>query len=118
MIADMHRHVIGDSPNANLMAYADDSTIYAHAKSMDLLRTDLERLSDRMISYSQDTGLVLNKDKTQLLVSSSKKFQIKVGSSLISSSPVLKLLGVEFDRNFATTPSLKKLQQHLIPERQ
>jgi hypothetical protein len=109
MIADMHRHVIGDSPNANLMAYADDSTIYAHAKSMDLLRTDLERLSDRMITYSQDTGLVLNKDKTQLLVSSSKKFQIKVGSSLISSSPVLKLLGVEFDRNFATTPSLKKL---------
>ena len=52
VLADMHRHVIGDSPNANLMAYADDSTIYAHAKSMDLLKTDLERLSDRMISYS------------------------------------------------------------------
>jgi len=32
-----------------------------------------------------------------------------VGSSLIPSSPVLKLLGVEFDRNFTTTPSLKKL---------
>ena len=27
MIADMQRSVIGDSPNANLMAYADDSTI-------------------------------------------------------------------------------------------
>ena len=51
----------------------------------------------------------MNNDKTQLLVSSSKKLQINVGSSLISSSPVLKLLGVEFDRNFATTPSLKKL---------
>ena len=62
-----------------------------------------------MISYSQDTGLVLNKDKTQLLVSSSKEFQMKVGSSLISSSPVLKLLGVEFDTNFSTTPSLKIL---------
>ena len=109
MIADMHRYVIGDSPNANLMAYADDSTLYAHAKSMDVLRVDLERLSDRMISYSQGTGLVLNNDKTQLLVSSSKKFQINVGSSLISASPVLKLLGIEFDRNFSTTPSLKKL---------
>ena len=62
-----------------------------------------------MISYCQGTGLVLNKDKTQLLVSTSKEFQINVGSSLISSSPVLKLLGVEFDRNFTTTPSLKKL---------
>ena len=109
MIADMHRYVIGDSPNANLMAYADDSTLYAHAKSMDVLRVDLERLSDRMISYSQGTGLVLNNDKTQLLVSSSKKFQINVGPSLISASPVLKLLGIEFDRNFSTTPSLKKL---------
>jgi len=109
MIADMQKYVIGDSPNANLMAYADDSTLYAHANSMDLLREDLERLSDRMISYCQGTGLVLNNDKTQLLVSTSKKFQIKVGSSLISSSPVLKLLGVEFDRNFTTTPSLKKL---------
>ena len=91
------------------MAYADDSTLYAHAKSMDVLRVDLERLSDRMISYSQGTSLVLNNDKTQLLVSSSKKFQINVGSSLISASPVLKLLGIEFNRNFATTPSLKKL---------
>ena len=40
VLADMHRHVIGDSPNANLMAYADDSTI-SHAKNMDLLRVDL-----------------------------------------------------------------------------
>ena len=62
-----------------------------------------------MISYSQGTGLVMNNDKTQLLVSSSKKIQINVGSSLISAFPVLKLLGTEFDRNFATTPSLKKL---------
>ena len=109
MVADMHRSVIGDSLNANLMAYADDSTLYVHSKSMDLLREDLERLSSQMISYCHGAGLVLNNDKTQLLVSSSKKFQIKVGSSLISSSPVLKLLGVEFDTNFSTIPSLKTL---------
>ena len=109
MVADMHKSVIGDSPNANLMAYADDSTLYVHSKNMDLLRKDLETLSARMISYCHGAGLVLNNDKTQLLVSSSKKFQIKVGSSLISNSPVLKLLGVEFDSNFSTTPSLKTL---------
>ena len=63
------------------MAYADDSTIYAHADNMDLLRVDLERLSNQIISYCQGTGLVLNNDKTQLLASSSKKFQINVGSS-------------------------------------
>ena len=91
------------------MAYADDSTIYAHADNMDLLRVDLERLSNQIISYCQGTGLVLSNDKTQLLVSSSKKFQINVGSSLISASPVMKLLGIEFDTNFSTTPSLKKL---------
>ena len=45
MVADMHKFVIGDSPNANLMTYADDSTLYVHSKSMDLLLEDLERLS-------------------------------------------------------------------------
>ena len=62
-----------------------------------------------MAHYSQGTDLVLNNDKTQILVSSSKKFQINMGSILISAFLVLKLLGIEFDRNFATTPSLKKL---------
>ena len=45
MVADMHKSIIGDIPNANLMSYADDSTLYVHSKSMDLLREDLERLS-------------------------------------------------------------------------
>ena len=30
MVVDMHKFVIGDSPNANLMTYADDSPLKEH----------------------------------------------------------------------------------------
>ena len=56
--------------------------------------------------YLSLTRTTVSTIKVSFLVS---KFQINVGSSLISAFPVLKLLGIEFDRNFATTPSLKKL---------
>ena len=62
-----------------------------------------------MITYCQSVGLVLNNDKTQLLVSPKQKCVIKMGSSIISASPEISLLGVEFDSNFSTIPYLQKL---------
>ena len=109
MVADMPKSVIGDTTNAKLIGYADDSTVYVHAKNVDILQSDLERLSNRMISYCQSAGLILNNDKTQLLVSPKQTCQVKVGSSLISAAPELHLLGVDFDSNFTTTPYLHKL---------
>ena len=109
MVADMPKYVIGDLPNAKMTTYADDSEIHVHAKNVEQLKIKLEILSNRMISYCQSTGLVLNNDKTQLLVSPKQKCHIKVGSSLISASTELNLLGIEFDSNFSTTPFLHKL---------
>ena len=62
-----------------------------------------------MISYCQHAGLVLNNDKTQLLISPKQECQIKVGSSLIASKTEINLLGVDFDSNFSTKPYLSKL---------
>ena len=73
------------------------------------MKSGLEILSDRMIKYCCCNGLVLNNDKTQLLVSSKQGCQIKMGSSHISSTNEINLLGVEFDSNFTTMPYLHKL---------
>ena len=102
MVADMPEYVIGDTPNAKMTSYADDATLHVRAKN-------LERFSSRMIRYCQSVGLVLNNDKTQLLVSPKQKCLIKVGSSFISASPEMSLLGVDFDSNVSTTPYLHKL---------
>ena len=62
-----------------------------------------------MISYCNSAGLVLNNDKTQILVSPKQECHVRVGSSLISSKSEINLLGVDFDTNFSTTPFLHKL---------
>ena len=51
MIADMPKYVLKSMPNAKMTGYADDSTVYAQAKNISLLKTDLEMISSRMISF-------------------------------------------------------------------
>ena len=109
MIADMPRSVIGDIPGAIMTGYADNSAVYVSAKNVNQLKVRLERVSSSMISYCQDTGLILNTDKTQLLVSPRQKCQFKMGTSLITASSEINLLGMDFDSNFSTKPYLKKL---------
>ena len=92
-----------------MTAYADDSAMYVRAKNLDQLKINLEKVSSRMISYCKNTGLVLNSDKTQLLVSPKQKCNIKVGSSLISASTEINLVGVDFDTNLTTLPFLHNL---------
>ena len=68
---------------AHMMCYADDSTLYASSKCIDSLVLELERMCDRMLAYCKEVGLVINSDKTQMLVSGIKnhRFSIKVGNS-------------------------------------
>ena len=57
-------------------------------------------MSDRLLTYCKKVGLVLNGEKTQLLVSgiNSNEFAVKVGNSLIKPSKELTLLGVTYDQ--------------------
>ena len=68
MVADMPKYVIGDTPNAKTIGYANDSIVYIHSKCIDSLKHGLESVSNRMISYCYSAGLILNNDKTQLLI--------------------------------------------------
>ena len=66
MVADMHMpdYVIGNTPNAKMIGYADDNIYSLYAFQM---KHGLESVSNRMISYCLRAGLILNNDKTQLL---------------------------------------------------
>ena len=109
MIADLPNSVIGDLTRASMMSYADDCTIYVRSKTLDILKSDIEFLSGKMISYCRKTGLVLNNEKTQLLVSTKKAFEVTIGSCVIKGKPKINILGVDNDTNFTTNPYLQNL---------
>ena len=114
MVANLPSYVTHGVPNnvkANMMCYADDSTLYASSKSITLLREELERMSNCMLTYCRDVGLVINGEKTQMMVSGikSKDFSVTVGKSQIYPSKELNLLGIKYDTNFNTTPYLHQL---------
>ena len=114
MVADLPGYITHGTPNnvkAKMTCFADDSTLYASSKCTKSLRDELERMSNQMLVYCKQAGLVLNSDKTQLLVSGikTKDFTVKVGTSIIHPSSELNLLGVTYDSNFNTTPYLRHL---------
>ena len=92
-----------------MMCYADDSTLYLSAKSKKSLKSDLELMSKKMIRYCNDNGLVINSDKTKLLLSSKDNFEMSVGDSIVHADPEICLLGIQYDTNFSTSPYLKTL---------
>ena len=64
-----------------------------------------------MITYCKEAGLIINSEKTQLLVSTREEFRVSVGSSFIKATDEICLLGVDYDLNFTTLPYLQKLAQ-------
>ena len=64
---------------------------------------------NRMIQYCNDNGLVINSAKTKLLLSFKEKFEVNVGDSVVCADPEIRLLGIDYDRNFSTLPYLQKL---------
>ena len=70
MVSDMPKIVIGEMTNVKNTSYANDSRFHVHATNINVLKRDLEKISNRMISYCKRNVLILNNnEKTQLLVS-------------------------------------------------
>jgi hypothetical protein len=114
MVANLPSYVTHGAPKnvkVNMMCYGDDSTLYASSKSITLLLEELERMSDRMLTYYREVGLVINSEKTQMIVSGVKTedFSVRVGDNRIYPSKELSLLGITYDRNFTTAPYLHQL---------
>ena len=96
MVADLPGYVtqgIHNDVTVNMICYADDCTLYASSKSIVLLRKNLELMSDRMIVYCSQSGLVINEAKTQMMCSGIKQsnFTVRVGNNSIYPSKELNL---------------------------
>lgn len=104
-------HGVNENVIANMMCYADDSTLYASSKCEVSLRKGLEKMSNRMLSFCRKVGLVINSDKTQMLVSGvkTKDFSVKVGNNRVYPSKEMNLLGITYDTKFTTAPYLRQL---------
>ena len=89
IVADMQNFVLRNLTNAKMTGYADDSTAYVRAKNNESLKGNLEDVSSSMISYCQNTRLILNNNKTQLLVSTMQECGIKMRSSTIEAKLIL-----------------------------
>jgi hypothetical protein len=108
LVADMPLHVGKD----NLVCYADDTAIWASAKSPDVVASVLEARASSFASYVASCGLILNTAKTQLMISGLKRgrdFTVMVGGDPIKPSSELELLGVSFDSALTTRPQQVRL---------
>jgi hypothetical protein len=96
----------------NLVCYADDTAIWASAKSPDVVASVLEARASSFASYVASCGLILNTAKTQLMILGLKRgrdFTVMVGGDPIKPSSELELLGVSFDSALTTRPQQVRL---------
>ncbi len=97
----------------DIVGYADDVTIWASGHCIDQVKKTLEDRAKLFVEYASANALVLNPSKTQLLlvgkVNAEQRagFSINVGTSTITPSPCLDLLGVKIDTNLSFDSYLK-----------
>ena len=111
MIHDMPSHLSEDSltSSSRSIGYADDTTAYTKAKSLQEVSNEFEKTANSMIQYCNENSLVINSQKTQILTSAKQEIEIKIGENMVPSSKTINLLGLEYDENFSTAPYLHKL---------
>ena len=89
-----------------LTAFVDDSTYQVSAPSPELLSEKLTTQYKRLADYMGDTGLVINDDKTHLIVMGTRKdenkrseVRVEAGTVTITPVPTEKLLGLQIHQS-------------------
>ncbi len=92
-----------------ISAYADDVLCWVMGRNSERLKEALEQVSSVIVSYTNRNYLALNEQKTQVLWSSCQGLPVQVGTSTVSPSDKLDVLGVTFDRQLTPGPHLNSL---------
>ena len=88
--------------------YADDCIAWATGPDPAVVRSMLETMSGAVCRFMNDNYLVLNNEKTQiLLVGTSEQSPIQVGGATVSPSDRVDVLGVSFDGSLSTRPHMR-----------
>jgi hypothetical protein len=107
LIADMPKHV-GD----DLTGYADDTCVWSTANTLGDLKDALELRASAFSRYAASCGLVMNGDKTQLMVVGKKApddFSVMVNGSNVLPGDSLELLGVKYDKCLSSRPQQRRV---------
>ncbi len=88
--------------------YADDCIAWATGPDPAVVRSMLGTLSGAVCRFMNDNYLVLNDEKTQiLLVGTSEQSPIQVGSAMVAPSDRVDVLGVSFDGSLSPLPHMR-----------
>jgi hypothetical protein len=100
---------------SGITGYADDTCVWSWSSNLESLIADLEAKADRFADYVASCGLILNADKTQLLLAGKKdpNFTVMVNGSRVTPGDNLELLGVKFACDLSTRPHQAKLAASL-----
>ena len=93
-----------------LTNYADDNTPYAINSDVDKLIESLENDSSILIKWFSDNYLVMNADKSHLLVTKHhENVFLEVDNEIIEGSKAVKLLGITIDNQLNFTEHVSKI---------
>jgi hypothetical protein len=90
------------------ITYADDLKVWSIAHDCAAIKTNLEALAKRFVSWACGNGLAVNASKTQFLVSSNggnyDGITVNVDGKSIAAKNTFNLLGVTYNRKLNTDP--------------
>ena len=90
--------------------YADDNTPYAIRGHIDEVTKCLENDSSVLIKWFSDNYLIMNPDKSQLLITKhNNNVLIKVDNEMIENSKTVKLLGITIDNQLNFTEHVTQI---------
>lgn len=85
-----------------LTNFADDSFIIQWSSTIPELIDNLQRDLEMIMKWLKDSGVVVNKSKTELCLShcrDTEPITIVLNNNMITSKPTINVLGVLFDSN-------------------
>ncbi len=108
MMADLPGFVDFEESKGGTISCADDICCWATANNDADAKSEVERVSSRLLTYASIHKLAVNEAKTQVMwIRTTAGPPVCIGNALVTDSKSLDLLGVSFDKNLRATPFLK-----------
>ncbi len=108
MMASFPGFVSIEESKGDTIGYADDICCWITANNEAEAKSELERVSSRLLEYAAIHKLAVNKEKTQVMwIQPAAGPAICVGDVMVEDSDSVDLLGVSFNKGLKSTPYLK-----------
>ena len=88
-----------ENSDMNIANYADDSTPYACSWDVDSVIFNFQKNTERVFRWFHNNNLILNAEKSHLIVSSKQNLEIQVSSCSIRNEDSIKLLAIHISNN-------------------